>query len=508
MASPKVRIYGCNLPSGRHRLSAWQTGGVHVCRGILTSSTSTRIDFAKKVNDMTGGDLKIEVLPSGAVVPAFGLLDAVYKGTLDGGHGVVAYHYGKKNALALWGSGPAFGMDANMVLAWHYYGGGKELLKKIYSSIGANVVSFLYGPMPTQPLGWFKKPVAKSGGHEGPEIPHGRPVGRYLHRARRGGEPAAGQRDRAGLDRGLIDAAEFNNMSSDRPRSASRTWPRTACCKASTRAPSSSRSCSTRPSTTRCRRNSRRSSTTPCRRPAQTCSWKAIDRNSKDYVEMQSKYKSSSTRRLTRSCSAARRLGPDRVQAQDNPLVESRLAEAYAERAVKWDLDTNVNGDGVQPLLRRRPRGRDEEGLTPRVALDHHPGVGWCVVFETRGPRRRAAAAAAVAEGRPMQRPLLFVDRVSTWMGKAFAWLIVGADAARVVGGVLALRARTYRGVGLRRQEHDVRHALHDGGAYTLAKNGHVRGDFLYGFFEPRTQAGLDLVLYMLFFMPGVFALT
>jgi len=84
-------------------------------------------DFAKKVNDMAGGRLKIEVLPAGAVVPAFQLLEAVAKGTLDGGHGVIAYHYGKNSALALWGSGPAFGMDPNMVLAWHNYGGGKEL---------------------------------------------------------------------------------------------------------------------------------------------------------------------------------------------------------------------------------------------------------------------------------------------------------------------------------------------------------------------------------------------
>src|SRR5262245_2893527 len=76
------------------------------------------LDYAKKVNDMTGGELKIEVLPAGAVVPAFGLLDAVSKGTLDGGHGVLVYHYGKQNALALWGSGPAFGMDAQQLLAW------------------------------------------------------------------------------------------------------------------------------------------------------------------------------------------------------------------------------------------------------------------------------------------------------------------------------------------------------------------------------------------------------
>ena len=173
-------------------------------------------DFAKKVNDMTGGELKIEVLPAGAVVPAFGLLDAVSKGTLDGGHGVLVYHYGKQNALALWGSGPAYGMDANMLLAWHKYGGGKELLNKLYSSIGANVVSFPYGPMPTQPLGWFKKPVTKADDFKGLKY---RTVGISIDvftglgaavNALPGGEIVAA------MDRGLLDAAEFNNASSDR----------------------------------------------------------------------------------------------------------------------------------------------------------------------------------------------------------------------------------------------------------------------------------------------------
>ena len=63
-------------------------------------------DLAKKINEMAGNRLKIEVLPAGAVVPAFQLLDAVSKGTLDGGHGVIAYWYGKSQAVALWGSGP------------------------------------------------------------------------------------------------------------------------------------------------------------------------------------------------------------------------------------------------------------------------------------------------------------------------------------------------------------------------------------------------------------------
>src|SRR6266702_1687389 len=174
------------------------------------------LDFAKKVNDMTGGDLKIEVLPAGAVVPAFGLLDAVSKGTLDGGHGVLVYHYGKQTALALWGSGPAFGMDANMLLAWHRYGGGKELLQKLYASIGANVVSFPYGPMYTQPLGWFKKPITKPEDLKGLKY---RTVGISIDLFQGMGAAVnalPGAEIVPAIDRGLLDAAEFNNATSDR----------------------------------------------------------------------------------------------------------------------------------------------------------------------------------------------------------------------------------------------------------------------------------------------------
>ncbi len=77
------------------------------------------LDYAKKVNDMTGGELKIEVLPAGAVVPAFQLLDAVSKGVLDGGHGVLVYHYGKQTgarAVGL-GSGLRHGREHAAVLA-------------------------------------------------------------------------------------------------------------------------------------------------------------------------------------------------------------------------------------------------------------------------------------------------------------------------------------------------------------------------------------------------------
>lgn len=107
-----------------------------------------------------------------------------------------------------------------------------------------------------------------------------------------------------------------------------------------------------------------------------------------------------------------------------------------------------------------------------------------------------------------MQGLLLLVDRISTWIGQAFAWLIV----------VLTLQITW---------EVFARYVLNDpadwalnaqimlygavfmmAGAYTLAKSGHVRGDVLYGFFQPRTQASIDLVLYIVFFLPGIFALT
>ena len=174
------------------------------------------LDYAKKVNDMTGGDLKIEVLPAGAVVPAFQLLDAVSKGTLDGGHGVLVYHYGKQTALALWGSGPGYAMDANMLLAWHKYGGGKELLQKLYASIGANVVSFPYAPLYTQPLGWFKKPVTGPDDFKGLKY---RTVGISIDVFTAMGAAVNALPDGeivSAIDRGLLDAAEFNNATSDR----------------------------------------------------------------------------------------------------------------------------------------------------------------------------------------------------------------------------------------------------------------------------------------------------
>jgi TRAP-type mannitol/chloroaromatic compound transport system substrate-binding protein len=302
------------------------------------------LDFAKKVNDMTGGELKIEVLPAGAVVPAFGLLEAVSKGTLDGGHGVLVYHYGKQNALALWGSGPAFGMDAQQLMAWHKYGGGKELLAKLYASIGANVVSFPYGPMFTQPLGWFKKPVTKAEDFKGLKY---RTVGISIDvftgmgaavNALPGGEivPA--------MDRGLLDAAEFNNMTSDKILGF----------------PDVSKVCMLQSFHQNAEQfeisfNKTKYDALPEKMRAiiangveaasQDLVWKAIDRYSSDYVELQKMgvkfYKTPDSilqRQLDAYDAAVEKKSGDNALFKE--IMESQ--RAFAERSVKWDLDNNV----------------------------------------------------------------------------------------------------------------------------------------------------------------------
>jgi TRAP-type mannitol/chloroaromatic compound transport system substrate-binding protein len=304
-------------------------------------------DFAKKVNDMTGGDLKIEVLPAGAVVPAFGLLDAVSKGTLDGGHGVVAYHYGKQTALALWGSGPAYGMDANMVLAWHKYGGGKELLNKIYGSIGANVVSYLYGPMPTQPLGWYKKPITKPDDFKGLKF---RTVGLSIDvftglgaavNALSGGEivPA--------MDRGLLDAAEFNNASSDRALGFADVSK--VCMLQSFHQNAEQFEVTI---------NKTKYDALPAKikviienaveAASADMSWKAVDRYSKDYIELQTKDKVRFYRTPDSVLQKQIQVFDEVVKkkSSENPLfkeVDDSMRQ-FAERSVKWYLDTQLSG--------------------------------------------------------------------------------------------------------------------------------------------------------------------
>ncbi len=303
-------------------------------------------DFAKKVNDMAGGKLKIEVLPAGAVVPAFQLLDAVNKGTLDGGHGVVAYHYGKQSALALWGSGPAYGMDPNMVLSWHNYGGGKALLEEIYKSINMDVVSYLYGPMPTQPLGWFKKPISNVAQLKGLKF---RTVGLAVDVFTELGvavNPLPGGEIVPALDRGLIDAAEFNNASSDRVLGF----------------PDVAKNCMLQSFHQSGEQfeilfNKGKYNALPAELKAiidygvqaasADMSWKAIDRNSRDYIELKTKDKVNFYK-TPDAILKAQLDAWDKViakKAGENPLFKKVLdsQKEFAGRAGQWQNDYMVD---------------------------------------------------------------------------------------------------------------------------------------------------------------------
>jgi TRAP-type mannitol/chloroaromatic compound transport system substrate-binding protein len=303
-------------------------------------------DYAKKVNDMSGGDLKIEVLPAGAVVPPFGLLDAVSKGTLDGGHGALVYHYGKQTALALWGSGPAYAMDANMLLAWHKYGGGKELLAKLYASIGGNVVSFPYGPMPTQPLGWFKRPIARLEDFRGLKY---RTVGISIDlfqamgaavNALPGGEIVSA------MDRGLLDAAEFNNASSDRALGFADVSK--VCMLQSYHQNSEQFEIMFNKTKYDALPDKLRAIIANAVDAASAdMSQKAIDRYSQDYVELQSKDNVKFYKTPDAILQKQLELYDEIVakKAPENPLfkeiVQSQLA--FARRATRWEQDTVVS---------------------------------------------------------------------------------------------------------------------------------------------------------------------
>jgi TRAP-type mannitol/chloroaromatic compound transport system permease small subunit len=107
-----------------------------------------------------------------------------------------------------------------------------------------------------------------------------------------------------------------------------------------------------------------------------------------------------------------------------------------------------------------------------------------------------------------MQKALLFVDKTSTFVGHAFSWFIVGLTCMVTweVFSRYALDAPHAWAFDAMAMFYGTLFMM--AGAYTLSKNGHVRGDVLYGFFQPRTQATIDLILYIVFFLPGVFALT
>jgi TRAP-type mannitol/chloroaromatic compound transport system substrate-binding protein len=173
-------------------------------------------EYVKRVNDMSGGRLRIDYLVAGAVVKPFEVTDAVNKGVLDAGHTVPVYWYGKSKVASLFGSGPINGCDAPQTLAWIYRGGGQELYEELLKKINLDVVGYFAMPMPTQPLGWFKKPIKSAQDMVGLKY---RTVGLAADVMQEMGLKVTqlpGGEIVPAMDRGVIEAFEFNNPTSDR----------------------------------------------------------------------------------------------------------------------------------------------------------------------------------------------------------------------------------------------------------------------------------------------------
>jgi TRAP-type mannitol/chloroaromatic compound transport system substrate-binding protein len=173
--------------------------------------------YADRVNAMSGGRLQVDLTPAGAIVQAFQVQDAVSDGVLDAAHTVTAYWYGKHKAASLFGTGPVFGADAAQILAWIQYGGGKELYQELVQDVlGLNIVGFFAMPMPTQPLGWFKNDITGVEDLRGLKY---RTVGLATDVMQAMGVSVTqlpGGEIVPALERGVIDAFEFNNPTSDR----------------------------------------------------------------------------------------------------------------------------------------------------------------------------------------------------------------------------------------------------------------------------------------------------
>jgi TRAP-type mannitol/chloroaromatic compound transport system substrate-binding protein len=172
--------------------------------------------YVERVHAMAGKDLKIDLLSVNSVVKTSQMQDAVHRGVLDGAHYVTAYWYSKSKTASLFGTGPCFGWSAQELLGWIHHGGGLELFNELMGNLGVNVISFFNSPMPAQPLGWFKEEIKDASQMKGLKY---RTVGLAADVLGEMGMSVVqlpGGEIQPAMKSGLIDAAEFNNPTSDK----------------------------------------------------------------------------------------------------------------------------------------------------------------------------------------------------------------------------------------------------------------------------------------------------
>lgn len=174
-------------------------------------------DYVSRVEAMAGGRLTIDLTPAGAIVGAFQVQDGCSDGVIDIAHTVAAYWYGKHKAASLFGTGPVFGGNPTQMLAWVHHGGGQALYDELVQDIlGLNVIGMFGMPMPPQPLGWFKEPVESADQLQGLKY---RTVGLAADLFQSMGAAVTqlpGGEIVPAMERGVLDAFEYNNPTSDR----------------------------------------------------------------------------------------------------------------------------------------------------------------------------------------------------------------------------------------------------------------------------------------------------
>ena len=183
--------------------------------GIFLENAQSYVD---RVHAMAGNALKIDLLAVNSVVKTSQMQDAVHRGVLDACHYVPAYWYSKSKTASLFGTGPCFGWSSQEVLGWVNYGGGQELFDELMGDLGSEpVVSFFNSPMPAQPLRLVQGRDKKCCSNGRIEIPNsGLGCGRIARNGHVSCSALPGGEIQPAMKSGLIDAAEYNNPTSDR----------------------------------------------------------------------------------------------------------------------------------------------------------------------------------------------------------------------------------------------------------------------------------------------------
>ena len=205
---------GPEKATAQAKVITWKVQSAWPSASIVQDSAKLLVEMIER---MAGGRLKMEMLPAGAIVPAFEVQDAVHKGVLDAGHTTPGYIIGKQLAFIPLTHGPLFGMDFIDYFGWYWEGGGHELLNEAYQkNLKMNVVSFQVHPEGPQAMGWFKKEIRTFDDIKGQRYRIYAAGAEVYNKLGIASVVLAGGEIVPALERGAIDGAEWINCYDDK----------------------------------------------------------------------------------------------------------------------------------------------------------------------------------------------------------------------------------------------------------------------------------------------------